>query len=84
VCTKDTIKLDYKFSFFPYLIEICVFVIAIFRHINAKTTFNSISNLVAANAIFLIFSTKELSISLFLSVSNAQLILNRKPPVMRM
>ena len=40
MCTKDTIKLDYKFSFFPYLIEIGVFVIAIFRHIYAKTTFN--------------------------------------------
>ena len=41
MCTKDTIKLDYKFSFFPYLIEIGFFVIAIFRHINnAKTTFN--------------------------------------------
>ena len=38
MCTKDTIKLDYKFSFFPYLIEIGVFVI--FRHIYAKTTFN--------------------------------------------
>ena len=40
MCTKDTIKLDYKFSFFPYLIEIGVFVIAIFRHIYTKTTFN--------------------------------------------